>query len=65
MKIKYPGGIDRSVLVASGQLPKDIHVAKLQLVGCIGIEGEANEKTILIKCVIYYLVTKIEVYFVV
>jgi hypothetical protein len=63
--IENPDGINGPVLVTGRQLPENIHIPELQLAGCVGLVGQSNEKTILIKSVVYDFVAKIKVHFIV
>src|SRR5947207_15153920 len=53
MKIKYRGCIDRFILVAGGQLLKNIHLAKLQMVISISLISEPDKKSVLVKIIVH------------
>ncbi|MCW3118283.1 MAG: hypothetical protein JWM28_2365 [Chitinophagaceae bacterium] len=47
------------VLITGSQLLKHIHISQLQVIGFIGVIGEAYKKTVLIKIIVDDLFTKI------
>lgn len=54
-----------AVAVAGGQLLKPVHVAKLQAALHAGLVFKAKEETVLVEVIIYYLLSKIDMHFII
>ena len=57
--------MQRPVTGAAGQLLENVHITKLKIVMWIYMVGKSKEKTVLVKTVIDYLFTKIDMYFII
>lgn len=57
--------MNTAVFIACGQLLKHVHVTKLKVISCSGLPGKTQKKPVLIEIIIYNLVAKIYMYFIV
>ena len=65
MKIEQARSMNRPVLIAIAQLNESIEVSKLQVVVGVEVIGKTDKKAVLVKIIIDYFLTEVDVYLIV